>query len=100
LAEYKVPVTTIIKAVTDSGSNFLKAFKEYQAGEQITIDDGDEEDFENELSLVNSEVEFIDVHCILTNHEVDAEIVLPPHHPCSSHKLNLIGSSDINKIKQ
>ncbi|XP_035714108.1 uncharacterized protein LOC118438279 [Folsomia candida] len=96
LAEYKIPVEIVVKAVTDGGSNFLKAFKEfaYDPEENSTHEnDGDENS-----SDLNS-CEFLDLSTILetSKDSKDQAIKLPPHQRCASHQLNLICSSDMTK---
>ncbi|CAD6215394.1 GSCOCG00011182001-RA-CDS, partial [Cotesia congregata] len=83
--------------VTDNGSNFIKAFKEFGVdvsdkdlfdSSEVSCDDNDEEIFDalDDIS-VRAEEEF-DLTC---------EIALPQHLRCASHTLNLIATTDISK---
>lgn len=73
----------VVSTVTDNGSNFVKAFKEYG----VKFEDADEDsDSGDEDSL---QIENID------NDEA-TEPVLPRHYRCASHTLNLIATTDIN----
>ena len=80
----------IVATVTDNGSNFVKAFKEYAQvdGEDMDEDEEDDDD---------ADVEIVDITTTLDQgNESQLDIFLPPHHRCASHTLNLIGSHDID----
>lgn len=82
----------VVATVTDNGTNFVKAFKVYQA---VSSDDEMEED-----PNPDDEVTFLPMAELLSaEHESDAEaqIVLPPHHRCASHTINLISTNDLDK---
>jgi hypothetical protein len=104
LKEYDIPVEKITCCVTDNGSNFVKAFKEFHV-EVLTNEQSDDE----EVAEGETEVE-IDLHNLAgagdtqtsqrTEHEqLDASeddmeddlVVLPSHQRCASHTLNLVG---------
>ncbi|KAM7300967.1 uncharacterized protein ISCGN_016541 [Ixodes scapularis] len=69
----------ITKVITDSGSNFVKAFRIY--GEEEANDE-DEENCQP-------------VHlCSLIESAEEGRHRLPPHHRCSAHTLNLIATVD------
>lgn len=77
----------ITATVTDNGSNFVKAFRMFQAE-----DDNETENDEDEVS-------FTDLHAVLRDDVESSErYVLPPHHRCASHTLNLICTNDIVKF--
>uniref|UniRef100_A0A8C1LRV2 HAT C-terminal dimerisation domain-containing protein n=1 Tax=Cyprinus carpio TaxID=7962 RepID=A0A8C1LRV2_CYPCA len=77
----------ITATVTDNGSNFVKAFRMFQA------------DDDNETKNDEDEVIFTDLHAVLRDDiESSERYVLPPHHRCASHTLNLICSNDIVKF--
>lgn len=64
--------SNIVLTVTDNGSNFVKAFKDYCVG-NIIFEDDDLPVFDNEKWL-------------------------PTHQRCCSHTLNLLASTDFDKI--
>ncbi len=75
----------ITATVTDNGANFVKAFRMFQA------DDDNDEAENNE-----DEVIFTDLHKVLRDDsETSERYILPPHHRCASHTLNLICTNDV-----
>lgn len=99
--------------VTDNGSNFVKAFAEFQAQdiaemaevEEIDVDDaeGDEEDGEADDTIGNEEiVDMTDVdHILLAPYNRHLEVkdnYLPKHMRCASHTFNLIATADVTQI--
>ncbi|XP_052454760.1 uncharacterized protein LOC128015104 [Carassius gibelio] len=73
--EYKVQGT-----VTDNGSNFVKAFKEFSSGKDCEV----------------VESHFEDLGSILCEEEMgELSYFLPPHQRCAAHTLNLIASKDL-----
>lgn len=112
-AEYGLEHGQILATVTDNGSNFVKAFKEYS--KENVVDTGNEEpeatgsnmesshnqsvshnsdSDEDEEQAEQSEVEFIELSSVLAADDDDIGIVLPPHQRCVAHTLNLIASHD------
>ena len=91
--EYGLTHDKVTACVTDNGSNFVKCFKEYQYVEP--------EEEEEEEEEVEGEVEFTDIHSVLlTGDAEDAQaglLVLPPHHRCAAHTLNLIANNEVDK---
>ncbi|KAH7939129.1 hypothetical protein HPB52_007089 [Rhipicephalus sanguineus] len=69
----------VTKVITDSGSNFLKAFRVYGK---------DEEDEEGEQNCEPVQL------CSLIDSVEEGKLRLPPHHRCSAHTMNLIASVD------
>ncbi|XP_050339934.1 uncharacterized protein LOC126766125 isoform X3 [Bactrocera neohumeralis] len=67
--------SNIVLTITDNGSNFLKAFRDYGVGNDF---------FEDEI---NDEMP-----------DFDNESLLPTHQRCCSHTLNLLASTDFDKI--
>lgn len=97
IGEYQIPVLKIVKGVTDNGSNFVKAFKQYEVDLQdIEESDEDIEDTTNDMDVVAFESLTDVVQTGLAEQDIDPEIVLPPHHRCSSHTLALICTTDVN----
>lgn len=112
-AKYGIKITQIIATVTDNGSNFVKAFKEFSllqkpsepekklnilnintAGTDSDVDeysdaDGDEDAIEL-VELSNTSEGDLAL-------ETDSTITLPKHIRCASHTLNLIATSDCTK---
>jgi len=96
-ATYKIQ-NKIVATTTDSGSNFVKAFKSYQ-----TLRNSDEEEDDDEDE--NEDDEIINLFEILDNitheqEEANTFIQLPPHLRCASHTLDLIAKIDVDKMVQ
>lgn len=93
--EYQLPNNKIVKCVTDSGSNFLKAFSEFKTPT--------EQEQEEDESDEECDYDFVNVSEILSTDQSDEEppqLALPPHHACASHKLNLVCAVDIVKSRK
>ncbi|GAA6102325.1 uncharacterized protein LOC117808543 [Tachysurus ichikawai] len=92
-SEYQIR-EKVTRTTTDSGSNFLKAFRLYgeeeatnvQEDSDSTLDDATEDQSE-------SEVEYQDVSAILDDN-TGLEYQLPRHQKCECHLLNLISTVD------
>ncbi|XP_065315273.1 uncharacterized protein LOC135924151 [Gordionus sp. m RMFG-2023] len=91
---YKIQ-NKVCKMITDNGSNFLKAFRIFGEDNNNNntsnipdknIEDGEQEE-DDEM-----EFEIIDVHDILGSSIKSS--MLPSHHRCSCHNLNLIATVD------
>ena len=94
MAEYGLSPAKISHCVTDSGSNFVKAFKEFSIcnfPSDLDTSDGEEENVEAlQAATIDSE---------LSDHDGDGPnnqdvYRLPVHFRCSAHRLNLIASKD------
>uniref|UniRef100_A0A673A804 BED-type domain-containing protein n=2 Tax=Sphaeramia orbicularis TaxID=375764 RepID=A0A673A804_9TELE len=87
----------VTRTTTDSGSNFLKAFRLYGEQKEGIVDDGQEEQdsipdaaSEDESEL---DVDYQDVSAILDD-DPGLEYQLPRHQKCACHLLNLISTVD------
>lgn len=128
--EFGLDACKIRYAVTDGGSNFGKAFREYGIGdicthgsvnsEETTSEDefdllSDEDDIENErdmeepLTIDDVTTESLDfdsitgqsnISIISDEQDIDEEIILPKQFRCTSHNLNLVGNVDFFKHLQ
>lgn len=98
--KYSIRKEQVVAIVTDNGSNFCKAFKEYgiefeHAREDTEKDMGTEnldflEDTEEDEGMDNELLE-IDLHAVL---ETKKLYLLPPHVRCTSHSLSLVATKD------
>lgn len=105
--QYNLPVGKIVCTITDNGSNFVKAFKEfgvnlgkshlYESTEMLnhgfvlevdSEDDSDEDLPENEYSFAES----------LGPTFYNVEPKLSKHFRCATHTLNLLATTDFSKI--
>ncbi|XP_045027873.1 uncharacterized protein LOC123471071 [Daphnia magna] len=101
--------------ITDSGSNFFKAFKVF-GGNELTEDQDDLQNYDDEDCENDDDVVYIDLDQIFQEHaqeqilveneDADSEtenecrerIKLPYHVKCPCDLLNLIATTDISKI--
>lgn len=81
----------VVYVVTDNGSNFVKAFREFglQNVQEENDEDFDEDDFELQAYNMDS----------LEYESHSGEVVLPPHYRCLSHTLSLIATNDLDKVR-
>lgn len=75
---YGLNSKNIVLTVTDNGSNFVKAFRDHGV-QNFKLQEEDMDDDDNVPVFQNDEL-------------------LPKHHRCSSHTLNLLATTDLNKI--
>lgn len=80
----------IVYVITDNGSNFVKAFKEF--GLQDVVEESDEDYSEDDFDLHPDNLAHLEYD---TN---PGEVVLPPHYRCLSHTLSLIATNDLDKV--
>ncbi len=83
----------VVGCVTDNGSNFVKAFKNFGVGSTVSSLDVDED---------VEEIEFctIDLTDLYGSGTLDFgnDLNLPLHFRCAAHTLNLLATSDMEKI--
>ena len=104
--------------VTDSGANFLKAFRHYSQSIETDVNDdeagtsssaahahvdseNDNDDDEDEMVFHEIQDALDPLSRITSNNDEDEQIVytLPPHQKCSAHLLNLIATNDAGSNK-
>lgn len=106
IALYKIFTTykiqnKIISAITDSGSNFVKAFKSYPV-----LKNSDEEEDNDDINddgngnINNDNINLFEILGNITHEkeEIDLFIQLPPHSRCASYKLDLMAKNYVDKI--
>uniref|UniRef100_A0A8C9Y7A9 HAT C-terminal dimerisation domain-containing protein n=1 Tax=Sander lucioperca TaxID=283035 RepID=A0A8C9Y7A9_SANLU len=89
-SQYGLTYDKVTACVTDNRSNFVKAFKEHQH-----VETEEEDEVESD-----GEVDITDLHSVFTTDDDDPErglCVLPPHHRCASHTLNLMANNEVDK---
>ncbi|KAK1899813.1 putative AC9 transposase [Dissostichus eleginoides] len=93
-SQYGLTNDKVTACVTDNGSNFVKAFKEHQQRQVESDEEEDEVDGDGEA-------DFTDLHSVLAaakdDNAPDGLCVLPPHHRCAAHTLNLIANNEVDK---
>ena len=84
-AEYKTQ-RKVRATVTDNGSNFVKAFREFESTEEAAVDGLDDG------------IRFLDMDTVLeTKGDEELHFSLPPHQRCAAHTLNLIATNGVDK---
>lgn len=92
--KYGLSMDKIMCTVTDNGSNFKKALKEFHVDIEASEDEDDNED---EYTEDEKTVQFADINEFSNPHE-DEQYYLPKRFSCASHTLSLLGTTDVNKI--
>jgi len=89
-ADFGLDNKKVAFTVTDNGSNFVKAFTEFQ-DELSLVNDNNEE-----LEEDDDEVESIYIDDILSDQTTSTtDAYLPKHMRCASHTLNLVATTDV-----
>jgi len=91
---YNMPFDKVICCVTDNGSNFVKAFREFQV--ELEASENDDEEDDEGLNITEIDVEEVMQTTAQNSENIDEfidDVVLPPHQRCASHTLNLVGCS-------
>jgi len=102
---YGLDHRSISFTVTDNGANMVKAFAEYQEpdtsvdGSSDLSDSDDDDDESVSVEFSDMSVVAADVDVILSDSDKSLESsFLPKHMRCASHTLNLVASTDFNKL--
>lgn len=80
----------ITYVITDNGSNFVKAFKEFGPRDAQEENDTDNDEDDYELDPNNLDAIEYDSNA--------GDIQLPPHYRCLSHTLSLVATNDLDKV--
>lgn len=84
-AEYTVQ-HKVRATVTDNGSNFVKAFREFETNEEAAPDEFDDG------------IRFTDMDAVLeTEGDEELHFFLPPHKRCAAHTFNLVATNEVTK---
>lgn len=113
---FNIRSAQIVATVTDNGSNFVKAFREFSVTEEsqrlevnktrhgLDEDNEDnEEEEEDQMNEIEYDEEEVTVHEIEVSNTLDNDnrtIMLPAHIRCASHTLNLIATTDCKNAIQ
>ncbi|XDV53656.1 hypothetical protein PO909_022103 [Leuciscus waleckii] len=87
----------IVRTTTDSGSNFLKAFRVFGVQEETNMTAADTE-AEDETEHEEEAAEFHDTYTILEA-DTGLEYHLPKHQRCARHLLNLVATADASEAE-
>ncbi|CAH0562791.1 unnamed protein product [Brassicogethes aeneus] len=89
-AKFGLHTEKLVATVTDNGSNFVKAFKEFGGGTLTKITDTESDNGEGEE-------DYYEFTSILNDF---FSLQLPKHVRCASHTLNLIATTDVKNAIQ
>ena len=90
--EFDLDSSKIVNVVTDNGSNFIKAFKEYAEPGIFDNDSDAEQEHQVAIGDIFSAFQSDDSDC--------SGVYLPSHVSCFSHTLNLLATTDASKALQ
>lgn len=109
ILNFNIRSAHIVATVTDNGSNFVKAFREFSVTEESqelevnktrdALDEDHEEDQMDEIEY-DEEVTFHEIEASNTPDNDNRIIMLPAHIRCASHTLNLIATTDCKNAVQ
>ena len=99
-ASYAIPHDKIVSTVTDNGSNFVKAFKEFGANltspmhataeDDAQSQNGSDDEAEDDEAFVPSVIE----ESADARDDTEPLFTLPNHMRCAAHTLSLIATTD------
>lgn len=100
--EFDLDTSKIVNVVTDNGSNFVKAFREYaepgifdeKPVDEIAVHATDTDTVETEEEPVHNAITYLFADADFAE---SSGIYLPSHLSCFSHTLNLLATTDANK---
>lgn len=109
MTDFGIPRSKVVAIVTDNGSNFVKAFKEFgidylEDNEPNVEHDSDSEDGEEDSNVEpdseeedETQVNPVPISEMFDGHGED-KYDLPPHMRCVAHTLNLVVTTDVRKV--
>lgn len=95
--EFNLNPFNIVATVTDNGSNFVKAFKEYGVKDFKLEESHQSAEYDADLTASgeNYEDEFENIE-FFDFENLPTQVDLPKHYRCGSHTINLIATTDFN----
>ena len=102
--EYSISISNVVSTVTDNGSNFVKAFREFGIKSIDALIKDSESDSENEYDATNDPVDRDSNELEIASYEdEDSQELgptpsLPNHVRCASHTLSLVATTDAKKV--